>query len=43
MHEAGRFSGIARFYRDFHQLRDDEVIRLLDAAPRPAEDTHSHG
>jgi putative phosphoribosyl transferase len=42
-HEAGRFSGIARFYRDFHQLRDDEVIRLLDAAPRPPGDTHSRG
>jgi putative phosphoribosyl transferase len=43
MHEAARFSGIARFYRDFHQLRDDEVVRLLDAAPRPAADTQSQG
>jgi putative phosphoribosyl transferase len=43
MHEAGQFSGIARFYRDFHQLRDDEVIHLLDAAPRAADDTSGHG
>ncbi|HUN98424.1 MAG TPA: phosphoribosyltransferase family protein [Bradyrhizobium sp.] len=43
VHEAERFSGIARFYRDFHQLRDDEVIRLLDAAPRAADDKHRHG
>jgi putative phosphoribosyl transferase len=26
------FYGIGQFYRDFHQLDDDEVVRMLDAA-----------
>jgi len=29
------FQSIGQWYLDFHQLEDDEVIRLLDAAARP--------
>jgi predicted phosphoribosyltransferase len=31
------FPGISAFYRDFHQLEDDEVVTLLQAAARPAD------
>jgi len=31
---AGEFFGISEWYRDFHQVSDDEVARLL-ATPRP--------
>jgi putative phosphoribosyl transferase len=26
------FGGVGAFYRDFHQLEDDEVVELMDAA-----------
>ncbi len=34
--EPDLFWGIGGFYLDFHQLEDEEVIRLLDAAWQPA-------
>jgi len=39
LHEAEIFSGIGGFYRDFHQLGDAEVISLLDAAMRRAQES----
>ncbi|HWL83024.1 MAG TPA: phosphoribosyltransferase family protein [Roseomonas sp.] len=32
LHEARRFHGVGAFYDDFHQLSDQEVISMLDAA-----------
>jgi putative phosphoribosyl transferase len=36
-----RFGGVGAFYRDFHQLEDDEVVRLMDAAAQRG--THERG
>ncbi|MCI3179217.1 phosphoribosyltransferase [Caulobacter sp. CCUG 60055] len=38
-----RFSGVGQFYGDFHQLDDDEVIGLLNAARAPARAAGSTG
>ncbi|MCX8133435.1 MAG: phosphoribosyltransferase family protein [Roseococcus sp.] len=37
LREPDPFWGVGAHYDDFHQLDDAEVIRLLDAAARPAE------
>ena len=39
LHPAPRFFGVSAFYRDFHQLTDDETIALLRKAP--AADTEA--
>jgi predicted phosphoribosyltransferase len=35
------FPGIAAFYDDFHQLEDEEVIELLNAASAAEAKRHS--
>jgi predicted phosphoribosyltransferase len=37
--EIEAFSSVSRYYRDFHQLSDDEVMRLLSAALSDSLDT----
>ena len=31
-----RFGHVGAFYRDFHQLTDDEVMAILERGPQPA-------
>lgn len=38
-----RFGAVGLYYRDFHQLEDDEVIALLAAAVGPAARSAAHG
>ncbi|HWA63521.1 MAG TPA: erythromycin esterase family protein [Caulobacteraceae bacterium] len=37
LNRSDRFWGVGQFYRDFHQLGDEEMIAMLDKAPKPAE------
>ena len=39
LHPAKTFRGVGGFYRDFHQLSDDETVALLDQLPSGAPKT----